>query len=501
MKTVNKWYALAISTLLYVCLSLIAVNQHRNVNVDDYHSELWADRSGYYVYLPMWFNYGMKSDDFPEEAFDPGCGYSKDSISGLVYTKYPSGVALLAAPFYVTWQWVKPASDQYLTQADLRWANFVGCFYAVLGLFLLYVFLIQHFTRWISFAVIATIFLSTSLLYYTIIEAFMAHIYGFFLVSALLLFLETRLAKNNFTWLHAVVFGLICGLLVLCRATNVIFLVGILAWFIYRSGQGSQLLQLNKWPWKALITATIAFLACWIPQFYYWFSLRGSIFIDAYQGEHFDFLHPELLLHYFSPYNGFFLYMPLAALLLVYALIRIRKYPEFRFFLPTIALAGFVFASWTSWGFGCSFGQRSYIEVYPIFAFILGRAITEWFSRSWFTRAITTSVLILFSWNSFSLSTHYDACFYGQRWDWQEYFLLCNKSHSWVFKVNAWTMKDDFEGEPFHFEVGRENLISNNEAYSGDTVCQILPTTLYGPGAATQLRWLTGSDTLQQLDY
>jgi hypothetical protein len=44
----------------------LTLNRHSRTGVFTYQSEIWADKAGYYVYLPSLFIYGFDASSFPD---------------------------------------------------------------------------------------------------------------------------------------------------------------------------------------------------------------------------------------------------------------------------------------------------------------------------------------------------------------------------------------------------------------------------------------------------
>jgi hypothetical protein len=98
-------------------------------------------------------------------------------------------------------------------------------------------------------------------------------------------------------------------------------------------------------------------------------------------------------------------------------------------------LLSYAFASWTCWYFGCSFGQRSFIDVLPVFAIPFAFLIEKSFRAANKAKAVFIMfLLVFFSYCNISLANVYEECFFGSTWDWNRYAVLLHKAKILPFK-------------------------------------------------------------------
>ena len=95
-----------LNVILFVLMSGVLIfltfNRHSKSGYYNYHSELWADKAGYYVYLPASLKYNFKANDFPDSIdMKVGYGFKLDLEENKVLTKYTYGVAFLQSFFYL----------------------------------------------------------------------------------------------------------------------------------------------------------------------------------------------------------------------------------------------------------------------------------------------------------------------------------------------------------------------------------------------------------------
>ena len=206
----------------------LTFNKHSKSGYFNYHSEIWADNAGYYVYLPATFNFNFDSNNFPDSIdTKTGDGFTLDNKNKKVVTKYTYGVALMQMPFYlVANSLAEPLHFEKNGFSPIyHWCiNVASVFYLVLGLFFLKKFLDPLFGKRTSLLSVLTIYLATNLFYFAINETGMSHVYSFSLFCFLLYFLQsTNYLEKQKTGSH-LLFGCIVGLIVLIRPTNLLFL-------------------------------------------------------------------------------------------------------------------------------------------------------------------------------------------------------------------------------------------------------------------------------------
>ena len=95
-------YLYIVGVLCFLGITLfLTFNRHSKSGYFNYHSEIWADKSGYYVYLPAAFKFNFNPNNFPDSIeINTGNGFALDERNGKVITKYTYGVALMQSPFF-----------------------------------------------------------------------------------------------------------------------------------------------------------------------------------------------------------------------------------------------------------------------------------------------------------------------------------------------------------------------------------------------------------------
>ncbi len=412
--------------LSVICLYL-SFQKHEHAGIYNYHTELWADRAGYYVYLPMLFKYGTDSRNFPDSiAEKTGLGFSTDKIKGKIYTKYSYGVAFFEAPFFLAADGLAALTGQERNGFSAIYHRFIGVsgvFYLVLGLFFLAGFLKTYYPEVQVYATIVLLFSGSHLFYYGLYEAGMSHVYSFFLFSCCLWFCDRcRFLLQGSGW-HYFFLGLLAGFIILVRPTNLLFLLFML---VVHAESGKEIRERGQ---RILFTKNslllyAGLLLVFLPQMVYWFILTGDFLLYSYENEEFYWLSPKTHLTWFAARNGLFVTTPLFLFVLYGCWLMIKKGMRTGWYLLVLFLGfSYLVSCWWCWSFGCSFGARNFVEYLAVFSiplcFLLQRPCRVK------TRAfLFFGIGLLLIFVNLKRSYYFDGCFYGDDWDWGHYFSL-----------------------------------------------------------------------------
>lgn len=358
----------------------------------------------YYSYLPATVIHGDVKLDFLDEGkivndnkFWP---VQLENGNRLIVTSM--GLSFLYAPFFFTAHVLAPL----LGQENDGFSNIYqfmlimsGLFYSFMGLILLARFLRKHFDPGVTALTVLALGLGTNLYFYATIEAAMPHGHNFFLITVFMTLVMEWYRKP--VWSKGLLLGLIFGLIVLVRPTNILlfiflFLYGVDSW---KSLWERVLFYLSKWYLVVLMIG--AFLLPWIPQFLYLKAITGHYmyFTYAEKGASFFFGHPQILNSLFHIRKGWLLYAPI----MVFALAGIPLlYRESRgwfspliFYVPAMI---YVQSSWWCWWFGGGWGLRPYISMYPLLAFpmaMLLKKLSTLRVKSYYIAGISIMLLLV----------------------------------------------------------------------------------------------------------
>lgn len=377
-----------------------------------------SDQEGYYIYFPAILIHGT----FKDVPFNSGCTIP-DQQNGLVHTKYTYGVALLEAPFFLIGHAIAAATDNTTDgrSPPYAWAVFAGAiFYFLSGLELIKRFLANWFGKLEIVIALLTISLGTNLLYYSVGEVGMSHVYSFFLFSASLFLLKkwVREPKPLYTFLLSVVYGLI----ILIRPTNLIllFTIPLLGVFSLEDLR-NRVAQIIRSGLVILIPVCIAMF--YYPQFRYWEMFTGHFFSYSYGDEGFMYWNsPKIMQVLFSYRNGLFAYSPLL-LLSGFGMVSLFKQRRDLAILTSVlfVVSTYIFASWWAWWFGGAFGHRAYVEYLTILIIPMTAFFQSFFRMDLKWKWILILIVFLLILANLKMTLMYDPPWDGPDWTWDSY--------------------------------------------------------------------------------
>jgi hypothetical protein len=437
-------------TLLVVSLFL-TFKIHHGKGQYNFRSEIWADRAGYYIYLPALFIYHFDAKNCPEKIDErTGYGFVIDQKNNTINTKYNYGVAALVSPFFLVAYVMSPilnvADEGGFGLLYHKVINVAAVIYLILGLWFLKRFLSFYFTSALQYVILFFIYTGTNLLFYTVDNTLMSHVYSFFLFSVFLVMLKKFLTDKSdyrsFLWM-----SLTYALILLIRPTNALLLILFFLWdAVSLAGVGERIRIFFK-P-KYLISFCAVIFLVFIPQMFYWKYSRGGFLAYTYDSETFsNWNHPKLLEIWFATLNGLFLYTPIALIMILGMIwMIVKRIPNGLLTLFLFFLISYIFASWVRWYFGCSFGQRSYVEYYAIFAIPFGYVLRDSLRiRSLLVKIPAVILLVCFSYYNGMMMLKFDQCFFGSTWDWVQFGKQLERAHIIPLSNNNPSFENDME--------------------------------------------------------
>lgn len=399
----NIWWFLTYGVLLF-----LAFNRHSHDTGFNYHSEMWSDKSGYYVYLPATFIYQFDAERLPNK-IDSLTGTGFLVKDGKIRTKYPLGVAICQAPFFLMAHAIATIAPSYENNGfSVPYKKMIlvsAVTYCVLAIQLLWPWLLSFSgSRWAAGG-LALILLGTNLLYYVVFESGLSHVYSFFLFSLLIYLLYKRVSLD---WLL-----LVLSLSLSVRYTNILCIIPL-----YFMRPANYRFQLSPFSFIPLILAVVPHAL----QLVYNQYVYDSISLDSYHNEGFVYWwKPRIATVWFAPNNGLFLYTPFW-LILLFAQFKQFKNPLSKGSIAVFALITLLYASWWAPELGCAFGHRGFTEYLPFF---LPGFLSLVRTYGPLKKTLLTGAAILCSLYTLKLMFSYDYCYYGSHhWDWSFYIEL-----------------------------------------------------------------------------
>ncbi len=403
-------------------------------NFGTYQHTVWADKSGYYVFLPLVFEYGFDAEKMPDGIENRvGNGFTIDSASNKMITKYNCGVSILQAPFYLLSKSIptstvetdaqgKPIPKEYST-LTMAFMHLGAAFFFSLGLYLLYGSLKVYFSTFTVISSLLAIVFGSNVLHYAIDETLMTHVYSFFWFSVALHSSIALFKKNQQHLNHWIYLCLAVGFMVLLRPTNVVFLVALFILFYDKQTLKNYVLHSLA---KKLGLLVLLIGLVFLPQLLYWNYAYGSLVVDTYQAETFsNWSNPKLLETLFSPNNGLFLYSPILIFTMIGGLFMLYK-KEYQKWVFAIGFSFvsilYMTASWWTYDFGCGFGSRNFVEYSVLFVFPIAYLLERSKQYKLVNYTIITMMVLIVVFIT-QLTYVYDECWFGKdNWDYAYYW-------------------------------------------------------------------------------
>ncbi|MGV3631528.1 MAG: glycosyltransferase family 39 protein [Bacteroidota bacterium] len=395
MKNKMTLYALAIVLLAFLAMRF---SYFENNGKNGYNATSW-DALGYYMYLPAELIY----DDSKELAWFPavdsayhvsgGTFYQATPLESGTYTnKYLCGVALMELPFFYAGHTVAYLTDS--PQDGFSWPYqyailFGAIFWAAVGFIFLARVLLYFFDDRVSALTLILLGLASNLIQYAAVDGGMSHAYIFPLYALLLWFTirwhETPRAA------YALLIGLICGLAVISRPTELILIFIPILWSTHTQ-------ENKKQKWQQVFNHKSHILYCVaggiigiLPQLLYWKYTTGSFIYDV--GSKWFFLNPWFRV-LFGPEKGWFLYTPVA-ILMVAGLFLMKNKAFGKPVLVFCLLNIWIIISWSDWKYGASYSTRALTHSYPVFALALASFVDVVLQKRKTAYLIAAGVLLI----------------------------------------------------------------------------------------------------------
>lgn len=326
----------------------------------------------------------------------------RDPNTGLPINMYGVGNSVLWAPWVLFFHFAARLGNlfgaKFLLDGYSRiYEVAVGagsCFYASLGIMLLFRLLRSRFGNEAAFWPVMLVWLASPLFFYMYLHPSMSHANSFFL-SAMLL--AVYMGGDGFTrWL---VLGGIAGLLTSVRFQD----AGLLLAFAPVEFLRLRECPMRDWSsrfarWGLLAAGALAAFA---PQFAAWHVLHGSAFSGprgyAMQAQLRLYAPVHVLDVLFSPRHGLFYWHPGLLLGVAGLVLPGNRTRERLVCFTAFAIELWVIASWSHWWAGASFGHRMFIGTLPFLA--LGAAFLMAKVSGSVSGWLAAALVLLILWN------------------------------------------------------------------------------------------------------
>lgn len=363
-----------------------------------------SDGFSYYVYLPSWFIFG---DTTLAALARDCCGGQFPEFSAIIrwpgtrrwVNAHPIGVAIMQMPSFAVahglTRWSNLSADGF-TLYYQHAAGLAGLAWIVAGLAVLRRLLLDSFSDRATAATLAAILFGTNLFHYATFDSSYSHPYSFFLFSSFM-YLTARWhdAPSPGT---SVLLGLVAGLIVLVRHTNVLFLVVFPLYGIGVNATVRDVVSKLFAHRRELMRIAVVGALVVLPQLLVYYQATGRPIVSSYGDLGFHWTDPKIFGVLLGTQKGLFFWSPLLLLSIVGLVMLGRSRRPGAAFVPAgvtfLVVNTYVIASWWDWQFGGSYGHRGFVDILPLFALGLG-AFFAWAAQRRETVAMTAAVVLL----------------------------------------------------------------------------------------------------------
>lgn len=358
------------------------------------------DAFGYYMYVPSTFIYHdhteLKWVETMDEKYSLTGGelYQADKFkNGNYVNKYLGGVAILQTPLFAIAHLVAWFSGYPMDgfSAPYQYSIAYGALlYVFLALLLMRKILLRYYNDETVAYTILFMVLASNLIQYVSVDGGMSHAFIFPLYALLIWWTikwhETPKIK------YSLLIGLVIGIAMISRPTEVIMLFIPLLWGTDTKESASNKWKLVKDNRIQIIYMMIGGIIGIMPQLIYWKWTSGQWIYDV--GSKWFFLNPYFRV-LFGFENGWFIYTPIAIFFIV-GFFFIRGM-EFRKAVIVYCLLNiWIIIAWSDWKYGATYSTRALTQSYPILLLSFGGFI-NWLSTNRYKKWIFLCLFVYLS--------------------------------------------------------------------------------------------------------
>lgn len=366
------------------------------------------DIYGYYLYLPQTFIFHDLSMHNPSQVLSLMEQYGSSSTfyqatilpDGTYVMKYSMGLAILYSPFFFIAHALAPvfgyAADGYSFPYQLS-LFLGGLMYSVAGFWFLRKVLLKYFSEIITSISLLLIVAATNIPVHMAMygQNAMSHNYLFALYCMALWF--TIQWHETFRLKYIIYLGIVCGLAVLSRPTEIVILAIPVFWNVFSWNSSKEKFNiLRKHYGQIFIFGAIVFSIGFL-QLIYWKIHTGHFLYYSYSanpGEGLELFSPYISQFLFSFRKGWIIYTPI--MLFAFAGLYFMYKNNRKIFLSVLAYTLFnlyLISSWSTWWYAQSFSQRPMVPALAVLVIPLGYFIQWLLQQKIFTRTILSVVI------------------------------------------------------------------------------------------------------------
>lgn len=293
--------------------------------------------------------------------------------------KYPVGTTLMQLPFLLVGYIVSVILGINLSEdiSIIELAMYISSwFYCLFGLTLIYGYIKKYYSAMAALMTSIGILFGTMLVLYTTEKASMSHVYGFFMCTFFMIYVERYEARyeglsGRSKFLMDILLGVILGIIALIRNTNII--IGFV-YLIYGvetiKAFGSRLKKLFG---MKILVQIAGFVGIYIMQIICWRIQTGEFILYSYVDESFTYWnHPQIINVLFSDAKGLFIYSPILIVSIIGLFLKRKDSINNVIKWIVFIVQTYIIAAWWCWWLGAAYSERMYCDILCIFAIPTG---------------------------------------------------------------------------------------------------------------------------------
>ncbi len=361
-------YALCVALMFYA--SFVFYPAWKNKGTE---AAIAWDVAGYYWYLPSVFIYrDVRHQSFSDSILNkygntpafPGFR----AENGNYVLKYSSGMALMYLPFFTVANLLAGPlgfpEDGFSEPYEFA-IQTGGLLIALLGLWYLRKLLLLFYSDTVVAVVLFALVFGSNFLNYGAVGCGMSHCWLF--TVYVFIILNTINFYKRPSYKYAVRIGLLIGLAVLTRPTEIISCLIPLLWGLESLSIAAikqRISFLSIQIGKILLTVVCAFFVISI-QLIYWKYVSGHWLVYSYQDQGFSWLFQNIFNYTLSFHSGWLIYAPMLFFAFIGIIPFIKKGQNKVAILIFFLLNYYIVSAWDIWWYG----GRAMIQSYPVLMF------------------------------------------------------------------------------------------------------------------------------------
>lgn len=255
--------------------------------------------------------------------------------------------------------------------------------------------LLLYFSDKVAALLLVLLVFGTNFLNYTGVDVTLTHSWLFSVYT--LIMLQSEYYYRNPRYRYAAGIGLLSGLAVLIRPSEILIILLPLLWGMEsfsRSGVRKRF-DFFRHHYKHLLLALLLATLVGSIQVAYWLYVTGEPLVYSYDNIGFSWLSPHFFNYTFSYRSGWLVYTPLMFFVIWALILHFRKGKNKVALISYFLLNYYVVSAWDIWWYG-GMGGRAMVQSYAV-AFLIMGTLIEWLLQAGWLKWPSFALMALFS--------------------------------------------------------------------------------------------------------